>query len=307
MVVFETKNLVKTYKNKNVVDNVNIKINNGEIYGLIGKNGAGKTTLIRMLLGLTDPNSGSISICGTESKSGLEVERHKIGAIVEQPAFIPHLSALDNLTVIAKSVQKADKEKLKQLLQFVGLNADDKKRAKDFSLGMKQRLSLAMALVCEPSILILDEPQNGLDPTGIFEVRELLQRLNQEKGVTILISSHLLGELSKLATCYGIMDNGKIIREMRGSDLQELCRPFIKIVVDDLKRAIPIILDNYSAQDFEILPFNTIALYNLKFDVAEVATLMRDNGVIVKNMALTEGDLESTFITMIGGLRNEKA
>ena len=171
---------------------------------------------------------------------------------------------------------------------------------------MKQRLAIAVALINDPSILILDEPVNGLDPTGIFEVRELLQRLNKEDNVTILISSHLLAELQKLATCYGVIEGGKLVKEMRQSDLEELCRPYIKVVVDDLKVALNVVVENYHAHDFEILPYNTLALYDLSKGIPQVAKLFSDANVTVLSISECQGDLESTFISLMGGIKNEQ-
>lgn len=198
-----------------------------------------------------------------------------------------------------------NEEKLKDILHKVGLDPNNPTKVKNYSLGMKQRLAIAIALIGDPSILILDEPVNGLDPTGIFEVRELLQRLNRD-GVTILISSHLLAELQKLATCYGIIEGGKLVKELRQSDLEELCRPYIKVVVDDLKIALNVVVENYHAHDFEILPYNTLALYDLSKDVPTVAKMFSDANVSVLGISECQGDLESTFISLMGGIKNEQ-
>lgn len=287
------------------MNDVSFTVKAGDIYGLVGRNGAGKTTLIRLILGLCEPASGTISLNGAMSREGLAFERKKIGAIVDKPSFEPHLSALQNLKAAALAQGIRNDEKLKAILNVVGLNPNDRLPAKNFSLGMKQRLAIGIALLNEPRVLILDEPVNGLDPTGIFEVRELLYHLNKEKGVTILISSHLLAELGKLATCYGIMDKGKLVKELRGSDLDQLSRPFIKLIVGDLKRALNVIVENFSAHDFEILPYNTIAIYDLEKGVAGVAAMMSEANVPVLQISQCEGDLEATFITMMGGLSHE--
>ncbi len=305
MNVFETSNLTKAYGKKIVLDNVSLQVREGEIYGLVGRNGAGKSTLIRTLLGVTTPTSGEIKINGAISKDALCYERKKIGAIIDTPAYLPHLSGYDNMKAYALTLGEFDDTTIRTLLQKVGLNANDHLKVSNYSLGMKQRLAIAMALIGNPQVLVLDEPVNGLDPTGIFEVREILQRLNREDNVTILISSHLLGELSRLATSYGIMHNGKLVKEMRGSDLDEMCRPYIKLVVGDLKIALRTMIDHYQAHEFEILPYNTLAIYNLdKHTIAEVAQIFTDANCQIMSITQCEGDLESTFITLMGGIND---
>lgn len=306
MNVIETSHLSKSYGNKKVLDDVSISIREGEIYGLVGRNGAGKTTLIRSILGLVTPDSGEIKINGALGKDALEYERRKIGSLIDSPALISHLSALDNMKAAALLFGQYDEVKLRELLHTVGLNANDTLKVKNFSLGMKQRLAIAIALIGDPQVLILDEPVNGLDPAGIFEVRELLQRLNHEDNVTILISSHLLAELGKVANCYGVIESGKLVKELRSADLEELCRPYIKVVVGDLKIALNVVVENYHAHDFEILPYNTLALYDLSKGIPEVAQMFANANVPVINIYQCEGDLESTFISLMGGLGHEE-
>lgn len=306
MNAIETSKISKSYHGHTVLDGVSITVREGEIYGLVGRNGAGKTTLIRSILGLCKPDMGEIKINGALGKSALEYERSKIGTLIDSPALIMHLSAMDNMKAFAQAFGRYDEAKLRELLHTVGLNADDNLKVKNFSLGMKQRLAIAIALIGEPQILILDEPVNGLDPAGIFEVRELLQQLNHDKGVTILISSYLLAELGKLANSYGILEKGKLVKELRSSDLDELCRPYIKVVVGDLKVALNVVVENYHAHDFEILPYNTLALYDLSKDIPTVADMFAKANVPVMSIYQCEGDLESTFISLMGGLHNDQ-
>lgn len=306
MNVFETSHISKSYGKKTVLDDVNICIREGEIYGLVGRNGAGKTTLIRILLGLAHPDKGEVRINGSAGEDALSYERRKIGSLIDSPSLLLHLNALDNMRAVAYSIGCYDDNKLKELLRKVDLDDNNPRKVKDYSLGMKQRLAIAIALIDNPSILVLDEPVNGLDPTGIFEVREILQQLNHEYGVTIVISSHLLSELSKLANSYGILEGGKLVKEMRGSDLEELCRPYIKVVVGDLKVALNVVVENYHAHDFEILPYNTLALYDLSKDIPQVVKMFSDANVPILNVTQCQGDLESTFISLMGGLNNEQ-
>lgn len=306
MNVFETSHVRKTYGKKVVLDDVNLTVREGEIYGLVGRNGAGKTTLMRVLLGLAKADGGDIRINGVSSKDALCYERSKIGAIIDTPSLLLHLNALDNMKAVGFAIGERDERKLAELIKKVGLDPQSPTKVKNYSLGMKQRLAIAVALIGNPSVLVLDEPVNGLDPAGIFEVRSLLQQLNREDKITIVISSHILSELAKLATSYGIMDNGKIVKEMRESDLEELCRPYIKVVVGDLKVALNVVVENYHAHDFEILPYNTLALYDLSKDVPAVIKLFSDANVPIMNVSMCQGDLESTFITLMGGIRDEQ-
>ena len=306
MNIIETSHLTKKYGPKVVLDDVNFCLKEGEIYGLVGRNGAGKTTLIREILGLAAPTSGSVSINGAVSADALAYERKKIGSIIDYPALIKHMSAFENMKAAALQFGCYDEQRIKEILHKVGLNADDQLKVKNFSLGMKQRLAIGITLLGNPSVLILDEPVNGLDPTGIFEVRELLQRLNREDKVTILISSHLLAELSRVATTYGVMEGGKLVKEMRGADLEELCRPYIKVAVEDMKVALRVIVDNYHAHDYEILPYNTLALYDLTKPIPEVVKMFSDANVKISSITECQGDLESTFIALMGGLHNDE-
>lgn len=306
MNVFETSHISKSYGKKVVLDDVNLCIREGEIYGLVGRNGAGKTTLLRILLGLARPDKGEVRINGSTSDEALSYERRKIGSLIDSPSLLLHLNALDNMRAAAYSIGCYDDNRLKEILHKVDLDENNPHKVKNYSLGMKQRLAIAIALIDKPSILVLDEPVNGLDPTGIFEVREILQQLNHDDGVTIVISSHLLSELSKLANSYGVLEGGKLVKEMRGSDLEELCRPYIKVVVGDLKIALNVVVENYHAHDFEILPYNTLALYDLSKDIAQVVKMFSDANVPILNVTQCQGDLESTFISLMGGLSNEQ-
>lgn len=305
MSVIEFKHVSKSFGKRKVLDDLSFTVEEGEVYGLIGKNGAGKTTAIRILLGLASQSAGEVFINGKSGKD-LTDERKNIGAIIDSPSFSPYLSAYENMKATALSLGISDDAKLKEELEFVGLNPNDKLKTRAFSLGMKQRLAIAMALLADPKILVLDEPVNGLDPTGIYEVREIITKLNRERGVTVLISSHLLSELSKTATAYGVIKDGKTIKELRGSELQSIARPFIKIVVGELKKAINVLIDNYKPYEFEILPYNTLAIYNLEKGVGGVATLFQENGVPVLGISQQDGDLESAFISMMGGAYDEK-
>ena len=306
MKAITSNNLTKIYNNVSVVNGVSITVNKGDIYGLIGKNGAGKTTFLRMLTGVSKPTSGSFTFYDDGMDLNHNEALRRVGSLIDFPSYNPSLSAFKNMKYVSLALGINNDERLKKLLVCVGLDPNSKKVAKDFSLGMKQRLAIAMALIGNPKILILDEPVNGMDPTGIFEIRELLLDLNKRCGVTILISSHLLAELSKIATCYGILSNGKLIKEIRGEELKEMSRPFIKIVVDDIKKAVPIIaqtfLNNY---DYQILPENTIHIFKEDETISHLESIFTTGGVKITEVSKCEGNLEEQLLSMLGGVKTQ--
>ena len=287
--IVETDNLVKIYGLHKVVDNVSIHVGRGEIYGLIGKNGAGKTTLMRLILGLAEKTSGNIYLYG---KNENEAPRNKIGALVESPALYKNETAFENMKRVAILTPTSD-EKLKALLSVVKLDDTDKKKVKDFSLGMKQRLGIAMALVGDPDLLVLDEPINGLDPAGIKEMRDLILTLN-EKGVTFIISSHLLDELGKIATTYGIINHGRI-EEISAEELKQKCKKHIRIVVDDTKKAKQIIESMDKNYDVEIV-HNEIIIDNEIEDSSKINAKLVTSGINVLEVDVVSMGLEDYFI-----------
>lgn len=220
-VILRTNHITKRYSHRPVVSDLSMTIHKGDIYGFIGKNGAGKTTLIRMITGLAKPSDGNILLFG---KPDLLEGRARIGTVIESPAFYPGMTARENLIAQCRLLGINDLAQVDDILELVGLDDTGKKKARNFSLGMRQRLAIALALIGNPELLILDEPTNGLDPEGIKEIRELILRLNKERKITVLISSHILGELSKFATRYGIIHQGKLIEEFTEEELWERCR-----------------------------------------------------------------------------------
>ena len=291
--IVETDKLVKIYGLHKVVDNVSIHVGRGEIYGLIGKNGAGKTTLMRLILGLAEKTSGNIYLYG---KNENEAPRNKIGALVESPALYKNETAFENMKRVAILTPTSD-EKLKALLSVVKLDDTGKKKVKDFSLGMKQRLGIAMALVGDPDLLVLDEPINGLDPAGIKEMRDLILTLN-EKGVTFIISSHLLDELGKIATTYGIINHGRI-EEISAEELKQKCKKHIRIVVDDTKKAKQIIESMDKNYDVEIV-HNEIIIDNEIEDSSKINAKLVTSGINVLEVDVVSMGLEDYFIARLG-------
>ncbi len=300
-IVLEVKNVTKTYKHVNAVDNATLSIERGKIYGFIGQNGAGKTTLIRILTGLIFPNSGSISIFSSSNKSDLELARKKIGVIVENPALYLNMSAYENLDIQRKLFGIKDKNIINSILNTVGLLDTKNKKVKNFSLGMKQRLSIGLALINDPEILILDEPINGLDPVGIAGVRELLKKINKEKNITIIISSHILSELYQLATNYIIINKGEIIQELTLDELDKKCMKHIFMQVDNVSQAVDIIENNLRTNHFQVLDNNIIKLYDYTDNMKHVAKVFLENNALITYFTLSSDSLESYYINLIGG------
>ncbi|WP_027624125.1 ABC transporter ATP-binding protein [Clostridium lundense] len=303
-IVLKTKNITKKYGNHLAANNINIEVKKGEIYGLVGKNGAGKTTLLRMICGLTMPSNGEIDLFNETSQSGLNKSRRRTGCIIETPSFYPYLSARKNLEYYRMQRGIPEKECIDEVLKIVDLEKDSKKKFKNFSLGMKQRLGLALALMATPDLLILDEPINGLDPTGIVEFREILLKLNKERNTTIIISSHILGELSQIATMYGFINNGELIEQISSKELNEKCRRCISIKVKNIEKAIVVIEKELHCNEYEVLNDNEIRLYK-HIDTPEiVAQALVSNGVMLSSMNQVGANLENYFINLIGGARH---
>lgn len=296
-----TFNLTKKYKDKSAVDNVSMNIKKGEVYGFVGKNGAGKTTLIRLVLGLASPTGGRFELF-----DGMNIHkaRAKIGNLIESPAIYPNMTGKQNLTIFCKMLG-VDESKAPELLSLVGLNDVGKKKARDYSLGMKQRLGIAISLIGDPEFLILDEPINGLDPSGIVEVRELIVKLNKEYGKTVLISSHILGELSKLATCYGIISNGKLVEELTHEELVSRCMASTVIKTNNPEKAQQIIA-NILAEKFSDIPQvsidskGAVVIGSVIEDTGSITKALFMNDVIVESLTAVSSDFENYFVERMG-------
>lgn len=298
--VLETESLTKTYRGKNAVDHIDLKIRKGDIYGFIGKNGAGKTTTIKMIAGLNRPTSGSVKLFGSDN---LQEGRRKIGTVIETPAIYPYLSARQNIEVqrILKGV--SDKSVTDDLINIVGLKNAGKKKAKNFSLGMKQRLAIALSLVGDPEFLLLDEPINGLDPTGIKDIRELILKLNKEAGITILISSHILGELARISTAYGVISEGAMTAQFTSEELKERVKPSLTITVDDPGKTVDILENAVGIKDFEVNE-NCIHIYEMLDKSSQINAVLEQSGVVVHSLSKEQGDYENYFIKLMEGSVN---
>lgn len=301
--ILETKNIEKRYGHFKALSNLNMHIPKGAIYGLIGKNGAGKTTLIRLICGLQKVTSGEYTIYGISNNSRKIVEaRKRLGGIVETPSICLDMTAEDNLKEQYKIIGLPSYDNLQEILKLVRLNNTGKKTAKHFSLGMKQRLGLAIALVGNPDLLILDEPINGLDPEGIIEIRELILRLNKEKGITFLISSHYLDELSKIATFYGIIDKGKIIKEIDKDELEQNFRTRTQINVSNLKECVKYLEEKNLT--YKVISDNIIDIYK-KINVSELVIVLSKRNCIVNDYQEKGESLENYYLNLIGGAIND--
>ena len=296
--VLETKMLTKKYRKQIAVNKVNMNIKKGDIYGLIGKNGAGKTTIMKMICGLIHSTEGDIKLFGSND---LNKGRNRMGCIIEQPALYGDMTAKENLKYYTKLLGITDYSNIDKLLDLVGLKNVDKKKCKNFSLGMKQRLSIAISLLNNPDFLILDEPINGLDPSGIKEIRELILKLNNERKITILISSHILGELNKIATKYGIIKNGTLLEEFTASELYKRCRKYITLITNDTQKASYILKNNIKSNDFKVFKKGKICIYDCLNIPEKINKELIDNDVLVSSIFLDDNDVEGYFIKMMEG------
>lgn len=303
-VVLKTYNITKKYGEQLAVDNVNMTIKKGDIYGFIGQNGAGKTTLIRLITGLIHKSGGEIELLGANEENELNKARTMVGSLIESPSLYTNMTARENLEVSRLVRNIPGKKCIDEVLELVGLKDVEKKKVKNFSLGMRQRLGIANALMGNPKLLILDEPINGLDPMGIVEIRELLKKINKEKDMTILISSHILSELSELATTYGIISNGKLIEEITAKQLSEKCRQYIDLKVDDTARAVILLERELGISDYEVLEDSNIKVFSNLDNVGEVNSLLSRSGIIVESISVKGENLEEYLMNKVGGVLN---
>ena len=297
--LLQTRNLTKQYGRHRAVDDVNMHIKKGAIYGFIGRNGAGKTTCLKMISGLSTPSYGEIEMFGYKGKD-LQKVRSRVGCLIEAPGLYGNMSAYDNLNIKCKLTGIKKKGYIEELLKTVGLDTVGEKKTKHYSLGMKQRLGIALALVGEPDLLILDEPINGLDPQGIVEVRETIQKLAKERGMTICISSHILEELSKIATDYGIIHNGCLVQELTREELMKKCSERIELTLDNPKQAIPM-LDDMGFSSYQVIDKEQIHIFERLGESARLNMELAKAGIPVKGISITSEELENYFLRLTGG------
>lgn len=301
--IIETNSIEKKFKRHKALNNLNIHVPKGGIYGLIGRNGAGKTTLMRVICGLQKPTSGTYTINGISNKNiKINEERRKIGAIIEKPSVCLDMTADENLKEQYKIKGLKNYENLYEILKLVGLDKTGKKKVKNFSLGMKQRLGIAISLAGNTKILILDEPINGLDPQGIIEIRELILKLNREKNITFLISSHYLDELSKIATYYGFIDNGEILEETSKCELEKRLVKKTQITVTNLNECIKYLQENYNK--YRVINNETLEIYET-VNVSKLTIALSKRNCNINNFQTIEDTLENYYLNLTRRNKND--
>lgn len=302
--VLKTDNLTKRYHDFAALEQVSITLRAGKIYGLIGQNGAGKTTLMRVIAGLSFPTEGKLELFGHAEEKMLQKELKRIGCLIEYPSLNGTMSARENLRLhrILRGIPNAAIEE--ELLELVGLSSTGRKKAKNFSLGMKQRLGIAIALIGSPELLILDEPVNGLDPLGVVEIRSLMKRMCEERHMTILISSHNLPELYQTATDYIIIDKGRIKKTLTQEELDESCRHHIRIVAGNPELLAEVLETKLNTINYKVMPDKSIKLYDYLEDREQVMKTLFDNGIFPTDFSAQGDTLENYFISIIGGGQN---
>lgn len=297
--VLQTAKLTKKYKHFQALSGLDMHVPKGAIYGFVGRNGAGKTTLIRLICGLQEPSAGSFSLYGVSNDDRrITTARRRMGAVVEAPAVYMDMTAEENLKQQYLVLGLPDFAGIPELLELVGLETVGRKKVRHFSLGMRQRLGIAVALAGDPDFLVLDEPANGLDPQGIVEIRELILRLNRERQITVLISSHILDELSRLATHYGIIDGGRMAAELSAAELEAACRKCLRVEVTDVA-ALARVLDG-AGLDYKILSATTAEIY-AKPNITRLAAALGNEGCELLSVSEKDESLESYFISLVGG------
>ena len=301
--VLKTSNLTKQFDRHLAADHVSLTIRRGEIYGFIGKNGAGKTTFMKMISGLSSPTDGEIELFGTK---GREAARYhsRIGCLIEAPGIYPWMSGAENLRckMLALGIHKAGYEK--ELLHLVGLDGTGKKKVRNYSLGIRQRLGIALALTGGPDLLILDEPVNGLDPQGMAEIRDLLLRLKEERNMTIMVSSHILEELYKIADTFGIIHEGRLLEEISREELSDRCSDYLEIAVSDAGAACTVI-ERAGIHSYKVLEHHKIHIYETVCNPGELNLALVKAGVMVDALHTVQETLENYFLKLTGGISHD--
>ncbi|SHH86518.1 ABC-2 type transport system ATP-binding protein [Sporobacter termitidis DSM 10068] len=301
--VLSTENLTKQYRDFKALDRLSMHVEKGAIYGFVGRNGAGKTTLIRIICALQRPTSGAYALYGrTHTEKDIALSRRRMGAIVETPSIYLDLTAEENLRAQYRVLGRPSFEGIGALLELVGLGGTGKKKARNFSLGMRQRLGIAVALAGDPDFLVLDEPVNGLDPQGIVEIRELILKLNREHQITVLISSHILDELSRLATHYGFIDSGRLVKEISAKELEAACRKRMHLEVSDV-RALARVLDGRNIE-YTVISDHEADVFG-QWNVTEMTMALAKESCDVKTITERDEGLEGYYINLLGGGRHE--
>lgn len=297
------QDLTKRYHDFKALDHFSMNVEKGAIYGFVGRNGAGKTTLIRTICGLQAPSQGTYTLLGRKHNDPkIAKSRRKMGAVIETPSLYRELNARENLEVQLRMLGLAESAEIDRLLALVGLSEAGRKKVKDFSLGMRQRLAMAVALAGDPDFLVLDEPVNGLDPQGIIEVRELILKLNQKHQVTVMISSHNLDELARLATVYGFIDHGRMVKEIAADELEKTCRKCVELSVGSPEAAVETL--ESTGADYRVTAADTVEVYG-EIGMSDLLLKLAKNGCAVLSMKARDESLESYNLSLVGGRDHE--
>ncbi|MDE6747891.1 MAG: ATP-binding cassette domain-containing protein [Lachnospiraceae bacterium] len=304
-IILQTNHISKSYRHFKALDDISINLKVGHIYGFIGENGAGKTTLMRILAGLSFPTSGTYSIFGKTEHEDIQALRKNIGSTIEEPALYPEFSAYRNLELYRILLGNPDKSICDEMLKLLDLYDVRNKKVKEFSMGMKQRLSIALALIGRPELLILDEPVNGLDPKNISALRALLNKLNEERGITMLISSHILSELYLLATDYIIIHRGKIIETLSHKQLESKCENYVRICTDNLPECVTVIEKELNIFDYKVINDRTLHIYAFTNEPQQISQVLIRNKIAVSELSVCGQTLEEYFLSITGGKRND--
>lgn len=301
----QINNLTKSYKKKKVVNDFHLEVKKGHIYGLIGPNGAGKTTIMKMIAGLVQPDNGEIKLFG-ENKD-LDEKRQRISFMIEIPYLDGSMTARQNMECIRYIRGVADEKRIDEILELVGLKDAGNKKVKLFSLGMKQRLGIGMALLPSPEIMILDEPVNGLDPEGIVDVRNILKKLCIEEGITILISSHLLSELSELCTDFAFINQGRLVECLSAEELESKCRNYLAVRTDDISKTIMVLEQELNVKDYQVIEQEELHLYEGLDAIESISKTITSKGLVITKFVLEGESLEAYYLSKIekGGVHHE--
>ena len=300
-VILQTRNISKSYRHFKALDNISITLEAGHVYGFIGENGAGKTTLMRILTGLSFQTEGTYSLFGKENYRQIQDIRRRIGSTIEEPTLYPEFSAYRNLELQRILLGNPDKSVCDDLLKLLDLYDVRNKRVREFSMGMKQPLGIALALVGKPELLILDEPVNGLDPKNISALRTLLKKLNEERGITMLISSHILNELYLLATDYIIIHKGKIIESLSHEQLEAKCENYVKVCTDSLPQCVTVIEKELKIYDYKVMDEHTLHIYAFTEEPQRISRALTQNNIIIGELSVCGQSLEEYFLSLTGG------
>ncbi|WP_440603690.1 ATP-binding cassette domain-containing protein [Bacillus sp. GB_SG_008] len=299
--VVKTTGLTKKGKGRELVTNINLHIRKGEIYGFLGQNGAGKTTIMKMLTGITKPTSGDIELFGKKLTEHSKFVLKRVGSIIEYPIFFEHLTAMDNLKLHCEYLGYYDDKGIKQALDMVCLNGIEGKSVKEFSLGMKQRLGMARAIITKPELIILDEPTNGLDPIGIKDTRDLILMLNKEYGITFILSSHILGEMEQVVDRIGVIDNGRLLNEVTLEDIRKQRTDYIELLTTDVQKTIYLLENELHISNMKIIQGNRIRIYDLTHSQIDISKLLILHEIGIEEIQKHTSSLEDYFYKQING------